>query len=384
MKIAILGPDGLTILLFCKGLIRTLQSRQHEVVVIPGDRNYTAEIESLGVRSTPVELYRYLGPFEDLRYLAKVYRAFRRERFDAVINVTSKTVIYGPIAARLAGVKKVVNHILGLGTAFLPTEAGGRTSMRRIALPMYRLGCRLSDRVWFTNANDLDSLKTAGAVDEAKAIVTRFYLDTDFYAPSAVCEQEIHALRKQLQLGGRDTVVLMVARLIWPKGVREFVEASELLLDRHPSLKFVLVAPPENGSPTAVPESYVKTRERNRNFRWVPFSEDVRPFYAMADIAVLPSYYREGGYPRTLLEPMAMGKALIAANSADCRGPVEEGKNGLLVPVKDSGALAAAVLELANDRDKRERFGRHSRLRAELDFSEREIIPAALRQLDLL
>lgn len=384
MKIAVLVPDGLSFLLFSKGLIKTLRDAGCEVVAIPGDANYKADIEALGIRSIAVDLYRYVSPIRDLRYLLQLYRIFKTERFDAVINCTSKTVIYGPIAARLAGVKKVVNHILGLGNAFLPPEDGGNRWMRRMAVPMYRLGCRLSDKVWFTNANDLHCLAAERALGEAKAIVTPFYLDTDFYSSAAIHEGEIHRLRKELDIDDRDTIVLMVARLIWPKGIREFVEAAEQLRESCPHVKFVLLAPPEAGSPTAVPESYVRAKQENGNFRWVRFSKDVRPFYAMADIAVLPSYYKEGGYPRTLLEPMAMGKPVIATESADCRGPVDEGKNGLLVPIKDSKALAAAIVDLANDREKRERFGRHSRLRAEREFSEHDIIRSALHELEII
>jgi glycosyltransferase involved in cell wall biosynthesis len=113
------------------------------------------------------------------------------------------------------------------------------------------------------------------------------------------------------------------------------------------------------------------------------FQDDVKSLYAIADLAVLPTYYREGGYPRGLLEPMAMGKPVIATNSDHCRGAIEEGKNGLLVPVKDAEALAEAIRCIMSDDELRERMGRYSMLKAARDFDEEVIVPAALLKLGL-
>jgi N,N'-diacetylbacillosaminyl-diphospho-undecaprenol alpha-1,3-N-acetylgalactosaminyltransferase len=385
MKIALVCPDGLSIVLFCKGIIRALQRIDRaDVIVVSDDGEYRAEIEGMGARCATVPISRYATPLADLRYCANLYRVFRRERCDLVLNFSTKPNIYGTIAARAARVPRVVSHVVGLGAAFLPASGASAFTIRALASALYRLAARGSDRVWFTNKNDLAYFVERGLMAPEKAVLTRNYLDTGAYTPTTVAPSEVEARRRELGLNGQHEVVIMVARLIWSKGVREFAEAAERLKDRHPHLRFLLVAPPETGNTDAVPESWVMAREAGGNFRWLGFRRDVKQLYALSSIAVLPSFYKEGGYPRGLLEPMSMGKPVITTDSEDCRGAVEEGRNGFLVPVRDGGALAEAIATLAADRELREQFGRYSREKAVRDFDERPIIEQALRALGVV
>ena len=152
----------------------------------------------------------------------------------------------------------------------------------------------------------------------------------------------------------------MVARLVWSKGIREFGQAAELLKNRLPNLRFLLIASEEPNSQQAVPLSFVREMEKRANLTWVEFRKDVRDLFAMADLAVLPSYYKEGGYPRTLLEPMGMGKPVIAADTPDCRAPVEHCKNGFLVPPRDAGEVARPIEEIAVNPELAVAVGRRS------------------------
>lgn len=385
MTIAVVCPDGLSILLFCKGIIRALQSiKGSRVIAVSDDGTYKPQIEALGVTSVSVPIHRFVGPRHDLRYLGSLYRVFRRERCDAVLNFSTKPNVYGPVAARLAGVRTVVSHVVGLGSSFLPTSSLRGRLVQQIVLRLYRLGCQWSDKVWFTNKNDLAFFVARRLVCPARAVLTRNYLDTDFYAPWMVTREELRDVREELGLVAGQKVVVMVARMIWPKGIREFAEAAELLQGRHPDARFLLVAPLENGCSDTVPESYVRAKERGGNFKWLGFRHDVRRLYAVADLAVLPSYYKEGGYPRALLEPMAMGKPIITTTSEDCRATVEEGRNGYLVPARDSRALADAIHRLLADPATRDAFGRYSRAKAVREFDEKQIVAHALGELGIL
>ena len=118
----------------------------------------------------------------------------------------------------------------------------------------------------------------------------------------------VAAARRELNLDSGDRVVIMVARMIWSKGIREFVEAAAQLVAKHPRWRFLLIAPTEPGNPDGVPASYVEENAERANLAWLRYRNDLRPYYSMADIAVLPSFYREGGQPRGLLEAMALGK----------------------------------------------------------------------------
>ncbi len=120
--------------------------------------------------------------------------------------------------------------------------------------------------------------------------------------------------------------------------------------------------------------------EKNGNFSWLGFRNDVKELYAISDIAVFPSFYREGGFPRGLTEPMAMGKPIITTDSVHCRGAVENGKNGYLVPIKDPQALANAIETLIRDDKKREEFGKYSRVKAKRDFNEKNIVSNVIKE----
>jgi N,N'-diacetylbacillosaminyl-diphospho-undecaprenol alpha-1,3-N-acetylgalactosaminyltransferase len=307
----------------------------------------------------------------------------RKHRFDIALNFSTKPNIYGTIVARLAGIRKVIFHVVGLGAAFAPEKGVAGDLLSKVFLALYRLACSLSDKVWFTNKNDLALFCSLGLIKPEKAVLTRNYLDTEFYSLAMVDPDRVKALKGELRIATGDRVVVMVARMIWAKGVREFAEAAMMLRDQWPNVKFFLIAPLEEGGFDAVPESYIRDMEQQANLRWLGFRRDVRELYALCDLAVLPSYYKEGGYPRGLLEPMSMGKPLIATLSEDCRGPVDEGLNGYLVPIKDSGALARAIAGVINDDNLLRRLGRHSREKAVSEFEERRIVPQALAQCGL-
>jgi glycosyltransferase involved in cell wall biosynthesis len=283
----------------------------------------------------------------------------------------------------MAGVPKIYSHVVGLGTAFIGrNDARGRL-LELVSAVLYRFVGLISKSIWFTNKNDLRFFVERGFVSEAKTVLTPNYLDVSEYDIKSISAENISFAKKLCGVKEGDQVVIMVARLIWAKGIREFAEAAEILFRSHPHLKFILVAPEEKGSYGAVPVDFVREKEKTANFSWLGFQEQVRPLYAIADLAVLPTFYKEGGYPRALLEPMAMGKPVITTNSEDCRAAVEEARNGFLVPVRDSVALASAIAEIMNSDKLREDFGSYSRVKAVRDFDETVIVPVALRQMGL-
>jgi glycosyltransferase involved in cell wall biosynthesis len=384
MKIALVCPDGLTVMVFCKGIIRALQSISGARVIVVCDAGaYRHEIEALGVTCAVIAMYRWIDPIGDLKYAWKLWRFFRHERCDVVLNFATKPNIYGSIAAKLAGTPLIMSHVVGLGAGFHPRKNLVGRALQYLVINLYRLACVSSNKVWFTNANNRKLFIEKNLVTEAKTLLTRNYLDVSEYDLDRVSAERMASARRDCGIGPKDQMVIMVARMIWSKGIREFAEAAELLRRSHPALKFVLVAPLEIGSHEAVPESFIREKERGGNLIWLGFQNDVKRLYAIADLAVLPTYYKEGGYPRALLEPMAMGKPVITTDSEDCRGTVEEGYNGYLVPQRDARALADAIARVMSDEDARKRLGRNSQIKAARDFDEKKIVPGALRSLGL-
>jgi len=353
-----------------------------EVTVIGAEttegRNYRKEIEALGVKLINLEMYRFINPLKDIIYCRKLYGIFRLKRFDVVINFCTKPNIFGPIIAKLSDTKKIIDHVVGLGATFSYGNNIKYRFIQCIMLYLYKISFGFCNKVWFTNPKDKDFFLLKGIINNDRLLVTNNYLDTDEYRQEAISKDRLSELRKELGLQGY--MVVMVARMIWSKGVKEFAEAAHLLKDIYPHWHFILVAPLEPGNPDAIPEVYIREMEQKGNLRWLGFREDVKAIYALADVAVLPTYYKEGGYPRGLLEPMSMGKPIITTNSEDCRGTVEEGKNGYLVPIKDSEALAHALSQLIENESLRLQFGRYSRLKAQREFDEKSIITQVLAQ----
>jgi N,N'-diacetylbacillosaminyl-diphospho-undecaprenol alpha-1,3-N-acetylgalactosaminyltransferase len=385
MKIAIVIPNSLSALLFCKGMINNMKSVDgYDIHIICQEDIHADKLRELGVNIINLDMYRFISPIRDTLYLVKLYKIIKREGFDVVLNFSTKPNIYGPIAAKMANVKTIISHIVGLGATFLPNNGIKSILLQNILLRLYHISCKLCDKVWFTNPNDLNLFISWDIINKKKVVLTNNYLDVDYYSSTTVDSTSIFGLKKELDIRDKDRVVIMVARMIWSKGIKEFAEASEILKDKHPHIKFLLVAPLEPNALDSVPESYIRQIEQKSNLKWLGFRSDVKSLYALSDLAVLPSYYKEGGYPRALTEPMAMGKPIITTESEDCRGTVEEGKNGYLVPVKDSKALAAAISSLIEDNDKLLEFGKYSRLKAERGFDEKKIVPQALRECGVL
>jgi len=386
-KVAIVIPDGLSATLFCTGMIRAVRATPNHAITVISDAGKSAgRIEQLGADSIQLKMHRYVSPLRDLVYIFRLARILRSERFDAVINFSTKPNTYGPIAAWLAGSRLVIGHVVGLGSTFVPSEHDGFSgaALRFVVRGLYRAAAGLSDAMWFTNASNLAYFQERGLVRHTETLLTRNYLDVNRYRASAASAEEVSGLRAELGLAPDAGVVLMIARMIWAKGIREFVEAAVSLQQNEPSLHFILVAPPEDDGEGAVPATYIEENVGKANLQWLGCRDDIETLIGLCDVAVLPSFYREGGYPRAILEPMAMGKPVVAADTEDCRGPVEDGVTGYLVPPRDSVALAATIRKLMRDPELRRDLGTEARRKIDNEVDKYVIVPRALRQLGII
>jgi len=388
MKIAIIIPNDFSVVWFCGELVKALQAGgRNEVCVIADihdgyERGHYAEImKEWGLKHIPVEFYRFVNPLKDLKYLLSLRKILRQQNCDMVLNISTKPNLYGSIAARLIGVDRIVCSVWGLGLAFADAKGLKARTLRMIVKALYRIAFGVSDKVWFTNKIDHDYMLSLGIVAPDKAVLTKNYVNTEDFKPSAVPEENQLALRKELGIADRDKVVIMLARMSWAKGVREYVEAAGILRKELPDLKFLLVGPEDVGSSDRVPHSYLSDSEQHENFMWLGFRRDVKELYSISDVAVYPSYYREGGYPRGLTEPMAMSKPVITTDSIHCSGTVEHGRNGFVVPIKDSTSLAGAIRQIACDDELAKNFGQYSRMKAVNEFDETTIIRQVVQQI---
>ncbi len=323
--------------------------------------HYIDKAKKWGVKHEYVKTYRFISPYRDIKYLITLYRILRKQQCDMVINIATKPNIYGSIAAWWVGVERIVCCGWGLGLTFEKTRNVKRIVLKYIVSVLYRCAFSISDKVWFTNRNDLDYLVSKGIINPGKAVVTKGWINTEEYSPTSVPRDVSGKLRSKLGYADSDKIVIMVARMSWAKGVRQFCEASDELRSDYPHVRFVLVGQEDIGSADSVPTSYLERYKEHENFTWLGYRIDIRELYATSYLAVFPSYYKEGGWPRGVIEPMAMGKPVITTDSEDCKNAVKDGVNGLLVPAKDSLSLAEAIEKIVNDEELASRFGLRSR-----------------------
>jgi len=332
------------------------------VGVISGQGSGVEKIESLGCTHYVIPIVRSgQNPLQDLWSFFCIVRLFRRLKPDLVHLITIKPVLYGGIAARLAGVKSMVAAISGLGTVFHSSAEGGRFR-RELVKKMYRAAFQHSRlRVIFQNPDDRDALIQAQAlkIDEVKMIKGS---GVDLYKYPVVSEPE-----------GRP-VVVMAARLLKDKGVFEFVRAAEILKnERGVDVEFRLIGSPDPGNPTSATEQDLAKWKQDGAVKLLGYRTDIADQYGTANVVCLPSYYGEG-LPKSLVEAAACGRAVVTTDHPGCRDAIKPSESGVLIPVKDSVALADAIQSLLNDSALRMQMGRAGRDLAEKEFAIEKIV----------
>ena len=391
MKIACVLPDHLSTLIFCKTLSRLLDLEHNiQLFTISGRADglpgvdYIDEIHRDVIsHHIDIPMKRFMSPIKDFFYLIKLYRTLRIGCFTTVITFTTKPNIIGQFAAFLAGVPFRIMAVRGLGRTFNTPTSIKDKSLQYIMKVLYKFSCHLSNRVWLTNRGDLNDFLSLRFINKNKSFLTKNAVDLDDFCEERINDVKIESLRQELGLNKDNKVVIMVARLIKEKGVIEFTEAAKRLRGQLPHLHFLLVAPEEPFNPSIVHPAYLRKMEACSNFNWLGFRKDVRELYALSNLAVLPSYYKEGGYPRALLEAMAYGKPVIAADTPECRGPVKNGSNGYLVPPKDSKALANAIKKIIVNPALSKKMGAHSLLRMKSEFDDKLIFNRLINEVIL-
>lgn len=390
MKIAIVCPNDFSIVNFCGEFVNQLEQNNNKIYVISGVHGEHGEktsgyykdiMDSWGICHLPIKYYRFFSISKDLRYIYSLYKIIKNNDFDLVINIATKANIYCTIVSKILRVPKIVCCNWGLGVVFSENINLKVKLIRFILIKLYWISFKLSDKIWFTNKFDYEWFIKDGIMDKEKSFLTKNYVNTNDYSPTIADENKKLKLKEDLGLNSDDKIVVMIARMSWAKGVKEFVDSANIFRKKYNKVKFILIGPLDDGSADSVPESYLNENQNHNNFIWTGFKKDVKTFYAISHLAVLPTYYREGGYPRGLTEAMAMGKPIIATDSVHCRGTIENGKNGYHVPIKSSEGLADAIEKIITDESKIKSFGIYSRQKALDEFDEKKIISQVISNI---
>jgi glycosyltransferase involved in cell wall biosynthesis len=345
-------------------LARALREKGFEVVFVCPYGEYVPKLKEEGFCWIHWAIVRRsLNPVRELIAILHLASIYQREQPQIVHHFTIKPNFYGSIAALLARRDKVINTFTGLG--FLFSEHPLAIGLRSSVLPLAKLAFRAS-KGWsvFQNRQDLETcLRLRLVLPERVVVIDGSGIDTRKFHPNHDSPPDNHE---------HPTVVLMAARLLWDKGVREFVEAARVLKARGLQVEFWLAGKPDNGNPMCVPEEFLKEWREEGLINWLGHRDDMPNLLQQVDIAVLPSYHE--GVPRFLLEAAACGLPLVATDIEGCRVVVRDGVNGFLVPVKDPYALADAIETLIKKPELRRQMGIASRKLVEAEFDERIIL----------
>ena len=313
-----------------------------------------------------------MNPLADLWLLLYLWRLLRRIRPDMVLAYTIKPVIYGSLAAWLARTPRRFALITGLGYAFRNPGAvddglspGGW--LRSLAQGLYRLALRRVDKTFFQNPDDEALFRRLGVLTPPaiSVVVNGSGVDLTEYAMVPVPAAPRF---------------LLIARLLGDKGVHEYAEAARCLRRQHPQARFSLVGWIDD-SPDAIAQRELDGWVAEGALEFLGRLADVRSAIAAASVYVLPSYHE--GTPRTVLEAMAMGRAIITTDAPGCRETVMEGDNGLLIPVRSVPALVEAMERFIAEPGLAERMGRRSRQVAEAKYDVRKVNAVMLREMGI-
>ncbi len=339
MKLLICGSYASSLWRFRADLLKSLILAGHEVVVavpcLSSDSKTLTWLQQNQIRAFEIKLERTgINPISDLKSCYQLYRIVKREKVDVFIGYTIKPVIWGVLASWLAFVPKRVALITGLGYAFTGNASGKRAVIQNLAKALYKFSLRKATQVFFQNRDDLRDFRKLGLLKKSTPIkiINGSGVDTDYFSLSEVPSTNFR--------------FLLIARMLGDKGIREFVAAARLIKQTHPNCGFHLVGGLDD-NPNALKEDEILQWEADGIVTWHGNVDDVRPFIARSHVYVLPSY-REGT-PRSVLEAMSMGRAVITTDAPGCRETVNDGDNGFLVPVASIDELANTMMKFISD-----------------------------------
>jgi glycosyltransferase involved in cell wall biosynthesis len=347
----------------CLPFMRHLLKSGWRVIAVTYPDRYAEELVGEGVTvETLLPGKKGLHVFHDLKIFRQIVRACRKYRPDLIHSFSGKPIILGNIAALFGGKPIIINTLTGLGHPFI---AGGVPYF--LASSGFRVALRRSALVTFLNADDLNLFVDRGLVKKDRA--RRFYgegVNSQIWSPAEKSDRP------------REKTVLMVGRLLWQKGIREFVEAAVICRKEFPNARFQIAGEPDLEHPDHVPLEWIERQVANGTIEYLGYLRNLPEILPSKDVFCLPSY-REG-QPRAILEAAACGVPVVATDVPGCREMVVDGENGFLAPSKDSVGLAKSLCRLLGDEELCSRFGAAGRRLVVKDF---DIENLAREQLEI-
>lgn len=344
MKMILISPKNRTAYNFRGDLIRSVIARGYEVIVTGPNRDNVEKIEALGARFVEIPMNKNgVNPLKDLAYQRALCDLFKKEKPDVTLGYTAKPVIYGSIAAKKAGVGHIVAMVTGAGYAFTAQTKKAKV-IKAIMSVLYKRAFRCADVVIFQNSDDKEQfVQEQLAAEEKCRVVNGSGVNTERFPVVPYPEQ---------------MTFFMLSRVMYSKGIREYLKACEIVKEKHPEVRCMLLGACE-GIQDSLSEADLQSYIDRGIIEHFGETDAVADYYKQCSVYVLPSY-REGT-PRTVLEAMSMGRAVITTDAPGCRETVKNGETGFLVPVQNAEAVAEKMLWFVAHPETVSQFGARSR-----------------------
>jgi glycosyltransferase involved in cell wall biosynthesis len=332
-----------------------------EVILITKNTGLKELIENKGIKFYDLNITRSgLNVFKEVTLCIELILLLNKIRPDIIHNVSLKPILYGSIAARFLKTTKIVNAFSGLGYSF--TNDNARFSRYVIGKVMKFIFKNKTISYIFQNKDDYDELKSLDIFNKH----SRIY----FIKGSGV---DLSRFNKTLFPPFDKIIILFVARLLWDKGVKELYDSTQRLKEKYSNkIEFIIAGKLDNENRSGVPQEFIENWCEYPFVQWVGHTDKIEDLFSKSHIVVLPSY-REG-IPRSLIEACASGRAIITTNAIGCKDCVDQGVNGLLVPVGNSEELEKAIITLYNNHELIRKMGNAGRNKAILEFDLNSVI----------
>ena len=352
---------------FRLGLIDLLLSRHYEVSTLSPEDEFSEKLREAGCHHIHLKMdNKGLNPINDLVMKKKMSEIYKEKNPDLILHYTIKPVLYGSMAAAKLGIP-FINNITGLGTAFIK-----RNWITWLVKRLYRLSQKKVDHVFFQNADDRELFSRGKLImeDVPQEVIPGTGINTEYFDVRPYPES-------------KQVTFLLIARMLWDKGVGEFVEAARQIKSEFSNVHFQLLGFLDVENRTAISSKQVKRWDKEGVVEYMGETDDVREHIANSSCVVLPSY-REG-LPRTLLEAASMGRPIIATDVTGCREVVKNGVNGYLCHVRNATDLTMKIKNfLGLSVDERRSMGLEGRAIVEEEFNEKILIEKIVSQIEKL
>ncbi len=371
MKIALVANSTWNIYNFRLNVIDKLLAEGHDVLVIAPIDEYVAykeeypRVQHVNLRTLDRDS---TNPLKDILLVLELIRKYKKLKPDLILHYTNKPNIFGGVAAKIAGVPSIA-MVTGLGYAFIHNGW-----IKDVTIKMYRFVGKFHKKFIFENIEDRELFDSLNITKGDQGVsIKGCGVNTTFY----------HPYPNGQMIPGDEVTFTFIGRLLYDKGIREYVEAAKIIKEKYPKVSFWIVGELDADNPATVDKEDLVGWTANDIVKYHGFKKDVRPFIAKSDCIVLPSY-REA-IPRTITEGMAMGKPVITTDTAGCREAVDIGINGYLAEVRSTSSLRKVFEQFINlSAQSRHDMGEFGRQKAVNEFDDKKIANDIYKQIEVV